>query len=167
MTSVLLTLLAIASVWDIALHRVPNALAVGIAAVGLVDALLRGGVMGLGGSVLAVVCVGALVWPAWARRMVGGGDLKLAAAGAAWLGIRLVPAYLLTSAVAIGTLAIVSYALSASSARADVRRNLSFAVRGVPFAVAIGSEAGRAQVPAGAGFAVAAIVTLVLSGGLR
>jgi prepilin peptidase CpaA len=167
LTLSVLALLAVASVSDVTQHRIPNALVVGVAGVSLAQAAVRGGFVALGSSLLAIVVVGALIWPAWTRRWIGGGDLKLAAATGAWLGVTSVPTFLVASSVTIGVMSLASYALSARATRADVRRNLVFAARGVAFTAPLGSQAGRAQVPAGAGFAVGAIVTLVLSGGLR
>jgi prepilin peptidase CpaA len=166
MLSVLMILLALASVWDVALHRIPNALVVGVAVTGLLAQALHGGGTEVGWSALAVLGVGAATWPAWTRGWIGGGDLKLAAATAAWLGTARVPLYLLVSALSIGALSVACYALSAREARGEVRRNLVYAAKGVPIAAPIGAATGRAQVPAGAGFAVAALVVLAMTGGL-
>jgi prepilin peptidase CpaA len=167
MHTLLATLLGIASAWDIAVHRVPNALVVGIAATGVVAQALAGaGAVQIGGSVLAIAIVGAAVWPAWTRRWIGGGDLKLAAATAAWVGLPSVPMYLLASAAAVGGVSVLCYARSARSARSEIRRNLALAARGVPIEAPLGAEHGRVQVPAGVGFAIGAAVTLMTTGGL-
>jgi prepilin peptidase CpaA len=165
MLSVLVILLALASVWDLALHRIPNSLVVGVAATGLLAQAMHGATS-LVSSAFAIVVAGAVTWPAWSRCWIGGGDLKLAAATAAWLGIARVPIYVLASAVAIGVLSLAAYALSARSAREEMRQNLALAARGVPVAAPVRPEAGRAQVPAGAGFAIGAITTLAFGGGL-
>jgi prepilin peptidase CpaA len=164
---VLGTLLAVASASDVALHRIPNTLVVGVAATGLLVQVVAGpGLTGFGGSVLAVIVVGAIVWPAWARGWIGGGDLKLGAATAAWIGFAAVPGYLLASAVAVGVLSTWCYAVSARRARSAVRRNLAAVARGVSIEVSLGAEDGRVQVPAGVGFAIGALVTLASTGGL-
>lgn len=163
---VLITLLAVAAAWDVALHRIPNPLVVGVMVTGLLAQVLAGGWIALASGTVAVAATAAALWVAWARRWIGGGDLKLAAATSAWLGIARVPAYLLGSAVAIGALSVICYALSARAARAEVRQNLVFATRGLPVAAPITAEPGRIQVPAGAGFAVAAMVVLTMSRGL-
>jgi prepilin peptidase CpaA len=167
MLPVLGTLLAVASASDVALHRIPNALAVGVAATGLLAQLVEGhGLWSVGGSTLAVVVVGAIVWPAWARGWVGGGDLKLGAAAAAWVGVAHVPTYVVASAVGVGIVSLVSYTASTRSARSEVRRNLAAAAHGVSIAVPLGAQDGRTQVPAGVGFAIGALVTLSIAGGL-
>lgn len=166
MVVVLITLLAVASAWDAALHRIPNTLVLGVAATGLLAQFLGGGWEGLGSGALAVPAAGAALWVAWTRRWIGGGDLKLAAAAAAWLGVGRIPGYLLASAVAIGALSVACYALSARAARVAVRRNLACAAKGVAIAVPIDDRDGRIQVPAGAGFAFAALVVLAMTGGL-
>lgn len=166
MSPVLIMLLALACAWDVGLHRIPNALVVGIAATGLLAHAMRGGAVAAGWSALAVLIVAAIAWPAWTRQWVGGGDLKLAAAAAAWLSVYRIPIYLVVSAIAIGALSVACYALSSRGARAEVRRNLAFAAKGVIGTAPLGAERGRVRVPAGAGFALGAMVTLALTGGL-
>lgn len=84
---VFFALLAVAAVWDLRERRVPNAVPLSLAVVGLavnfwlwlpVHALL----LSVGG-----LAVGALLWvPSYAFRLVGGADVKLAAAVGIWLG---------------------------------------------------------------------------------
>lgn len=166
MSSVLIIMLALASVWDVVLHRIPNAVTVGIAATGLVAGAMSGGVRTFGASVLAGIVVGAALWPGWTRRWIGGGDLKLAAASATWLGIARLPSYLLVAAVAVGVLSLVSYVRSERTVRCEMRRNLACALRVAAVSAPITAHRGRAQVPAGAGFAIAAVVVLAMTGGL-
>lgn len=163
---VLITLLAVASAWDVALHRIPNTLVVGVMSTGLFAQLVDGGWTALGSGVIAVPITAAALWVAWARSWIGGGDLKLAAATAAWLGLSRIPEYLLGSAIAVGALSLGCYAASARGARAEVRQNLALAMKGVPVAAPITAAAGRVQVPAGAGFAIAAVVVLATTRGL-
>lgn len=84
---VFFALLAVAAVWDLRQRRVPNLIPVALALMGLavnfwlwlpVHALL----LSVGG-----LAVGALLWvPSYAFRLVGGADVKLAAAVGIWLG---------------------------------------------------------------------------------
>jgi prepilin peptidase CpaA len=167
MLPVLGTLLAVASASDVAIQRIPNALVLGVAVTGLLTQAMAAGPVGLAGAAIAAVVAGVTVWPFWNRGWIAGGDLKLAAATATWLGLRSVPAYMLVSAVAVGVVSVVCYAASAQSARAQVRNNLSAAVRGAGIgAVTLGAEEGRVRVPAGVGFAAGALVTLAMTGGL-
>jgi prepilin peptidase CpaA len=163
---VLGTLLAVGAASDVAMHRIPNALVVGIAATGLLGALLATGAVGVGGSTVAIVVAAVVIWPAWTRGWVGGGDLKLGAATAAWLGVERLPAYVVASAVVVGLVSIVCYAASAQAVRSQVRRHLALAARGGAFSAPIGSETGRVQVPAGVGFAIGALATIAMTGGL-
>jgi prepilin peptidase CpaA len=162
MLSVLVMLLAVASASDVAIHRIPNALVVGVVAAGALAQVLSGGLPALAAGGTAVVVVAAALWPAWARHWIGGGDLKLAAAIGVWLGITRVPIYLLESAIVAGLLSLVCYFLSARSARAEVRCNLAVATRGVRFAAPLDASCGRIQVPAGAAFAVGGLLALLL-----
>lgn len=83
----LVLLLATGCAWDISARRIPNALAVVMAVLGLGlaalssapgDALLRA----LGG-----VATGLAIWfPFFAMRSIGAGDVKFFAAACAWLG---------------------------------------------------------------------------------
>jgi Flp pilus assembly protein protease CpaA len=95
--------------------------------------------LGLSGWAAGAVAgrVGAATWPVWARGWLGGGDLKLGAAAAAWIGLGDVVTYVLASAVAVGLVSIACYAASARTARRTVRRNLAAAARGVSIAVSL------------------------------
>lgn len=164
---VLAALLAIASAGDVAVHRIPNALVLSVLATGLLaQGLATPRIPALAGSLGAVLVVGIVTWPAWTRSWLGGADLKLAAATAAWLGLEHVPVYLLASAVSVGAVSVVCYGASARAARSEVRRNLAIAARGVAIAAPLGAEGGRVQVPAGLGFALGALATLALAGRL-
>lgn len=167
MLPVLGTLLAVASASDVALQRIPNALVLGVVGTGLLTQAMAAGFVGVASAVGAAMAVGLMVWPFWSRGWVGGGDLKLAAATATWVGLGSVPTYVLASAVGVGVVSVVCYAASNHSARAQVRNNLAAAVNGAAMAaVPIAAEEGRAQVPAGVGFAAGALVTLAMRGGM-
>lgn len=79
-------LLAIACASDAAGRRVPNALVVTIALAGVVAQLASGGPLRSLGGILAGAALLAVFLAAWGARLLGGGDLKLAAATAVWIG---------------------------------------------------------------------------------
>lgn len=84
--STLAGVLIAACVSDLRTRRIPNGLVVvGVVAglgFGLMDGGLAGMVRAAGG-----VATGLAIWmPFWMLHMMGGGDVKLFAAGAAWLG---------------------------------------------------------------------------------
>lgn len=80
-------LLALACVSDLRTRRIPNWLVVVIAVAGIGVAIATQGVVHGGARSLAGLAAGLALWlPFWLLRMMGGGDVKLFAAGAAWLG---------------------------------------------------------------------------------
>jgi prepilin peptidase CpaA len=158
-------LLLIAAAADVRKRRIPNALNAAVGLTGLwAQASVRGwAAMGL--SLAAGVLVVALLWLPWLSRLVGGGDVKLAGAGAIWSGLSLLPMYLLVTAVAGGLVGIVCYALSARATRREIRENLVTTVREASLpAVPIKGGAGRVPVPYGAAFAMSALVMLWTGG---
>lgn len=85
-TLTLFAVLAAACVTDLRTRRIPNTLVLTGLVAGVSFALIDGG---MGGMTRAIsgVATGLLIWiPFWLLHMMGGGDVKLFAAGAAWLG---------------------------------------------------------------------------------
>ncbi|HSB20131.1 MAG TPA: A24 family peptidase [Anaeromyxobacteraceae bacterium] len=138
-------LLAAAAAADVAWRRVPNALVVVLAAAGLAARLDAGGwraaLLGAGGVALVLL----LLFPVWSRRALGGGDVKLAAACAAWLTLGDLPVFALATALAGGLVAAAALVLSRGAlARSEVPVQAAPAkgrpVR-VPYSVAIAAGA--------------------------
>ena len=101
-----LVLGAVAAVTDARTRRIPNALTLGAAVVGLAFFAATGGGYGLGWSVAGWL-VGLLIFlPLFALRAMGGGDVKLLAAFGAWLGPALVCWVAIYGAIAGGGLAL-------------------------------------------------------------
>jgi prepilin peptidase CpaA len=101
----------LAAVTDIAERRIPNGLVLAmlvLAALRILDNVARGG--GLDAAVvdlalgLAVFLSGAL---AFHFRLLGGGDVKLLAAGVLWTGSEIAGPFLLATAMAGGVLGVV------------------------------------------------------------
>lgn len=114
-------LLLAAAMWDVRTRRIPNALVACAALLGAVFAVARLGVVD--GLVLSLsgFALGLVIWlPAWLAGMIGAGDVKLFAAGAAWLGPMAALRASAYAALAGGALAIgwIIY-LRAASARTD------------------------------------------------
>ncbi len=102
-----LVLGAVAAATDAATRRIPNALTIGAAVVGLAFAAATAGPSGLGWSAAGWM-VGLLVFlPLFALRAMGGGDVKLLAAFGAWLGPALVCWVAIYGAIAGGVLALL------------------------------------------------------------
>ncbi|HXT99002.1 MAG TPA: prepilin peptidase [Polyangia bacterium] len=141
-----------AIVFDLWRRRIPNAISGLVLLSGLVvrfaDQGGWGAIQGLGAAALVV----AALYRPWLAGGVGGGDVKLAAAVAAWVPFARLPWFVLSAALAGGVVALVNYALARADVRAEIRVNLALVVlqgelpkvpshrskhRGVPYGVAI------------------------------
>jgi prepilin peptidase CpaA len=144
---VLPALLAVAAAFDLATFTIPNLLSLAIAAAFVVFGLavkIAPGVFALHllAGLIALVAGFAL----FAFGYIGGGDAKLFAAIALWLGLHDFLAYVLASSVLGGllTLALLmlrQWPLPASLARRDWITRLHEKSSGVPYGVALASGA--------------------------
>ena len=142
----LYVLLAVAAAADVAWRRVPNALVVALAALGLAAQVSAGGwraaLLGAAGVTLVLL----VLIPVWSRGALGGGDVKLAAACAAWLALGDLPVFALAVALAGGLVAAAAFLLSRRAPAVGDRVAVLAApgrsrpVR-VPYAIAIGAGA--------------------------
>jgi prepilin peptidase CpaA len=140
--------LAVAAAADVVWRRIPNALVAPLAVAGVAAQWISAGPFSAGRGVLAGLAVVAVFLFPWSRGMIGGGDVKLAAAVAVWLGPeRLVPFLLYAGAaalpVALATrlshrLALRRIARSGAGAAGGVAGDLAVPAETVPLAVAIG-----------------------------
>ncbi|MGA8893163.1 MAG: prepilin peptidase [Anaeromyxobacteraceae bacterium] len=94
------TLLAAAVAADVASRRIPNALVLPLALGGLAAQWLERGPAAAGVAVLVALGVLALLVLPWMSGKLGGGDVKLIAATAIWIGPSLVLPFLVFTAVA-------------------------------------------------------------------
>jgi Flp pilus assembly protein protease CpaA len=118
-------LLGAAAAYDVRHRRVPNALNAVLAAAGLAAAASTAGPIAALDHLGAALLVLALLWWSWSRGQLGAGDVKLAAAAAAWVGLARLPQYLLAVAVLGAATALVVLATRAPAGRR------------IPYAVAI------------------------------
>lgn len=151
--------LVCAVVCDLRWRRIPNAVAASVLLTGLGMRGFEGGIRAfLSGMAAAAILVVVLYRP-WRGGAIGGGDVKLAAATGAWVGLSLLIWFSLATLIAGGVVAGFCYLLARAPARAEVRANLIIAaVHGdlppvpshrkghlsVPYAVAIAAGAAFA-----------------------
>lgn len=98
-----------AAVTDLRSRRIPNGLALALAALGLARMVLAVPETGAApsGDLLAAAAVFAVGALAFHLGVLGGGDVKLMAAGALWTGAALADEFLMTTLLAGGVLALV------------------------------------------------------------
>lgn len=162
--AVLGALLAAAAWWDLRWRRVPNLLVVTIAASGLVSQLYVGSLVVAAWALLAVLALVAALWLPWSRGLIGGGDLKLAAAAASWVGAGGIAAYVLSAAIAGGLLSAACWALSEGPARAEMRANLIRVRVGGQLSPIAPESPGRVSVPYALAISVGVAVSLFYGG---
>lgn len=128
----LLLLLAVAC--DLRERRIPNALiGVGLA-LGLVFGALAGGLNEVGSRSLGAFAGLAALFPFFALRMLGAGDVKLMAVVGSFTGASALLPILLYTFIAGGALALIAFAVtrSASTAFANLRMMLAAVALRVP-----------------------------------
>jgi prepilin peptidase CpaA len=146
-TLILLTfpvLVIVAALRDATSYTIPNWLAGGLIVAFAVAAIALGLPWRLAAADVAVGLVGLFVGMGmFAAGWIGGGDAKLFAAAALWLGLAGAPTYLLVTGVAGGVLAVGLLGLRSPRLRAIVIggpawfRRLAEPGEGVPYGVAI------------------------------
>ena len=116
-----------AAICDLRIRRVPNVVSAFVLTTGIgiswIDDGFIAALSSLGAAVLAIVCLFAL----WKAKVLGGGDVKLAAAAAAWVGLAHFVSFILVTALAGGVVGAIGYLLAGSATRKEVRTNLVLA----------------------------------------
>lgn len=152
--SLLIALLSVSVLWDIRKRRIPNVLSALIALSGILTSLLdegwRASLSGLAAAVVTFMVLSLL----WQRGWLGGGDVKLAASCASWVGLPFLYQYLLAAALAGGVVALVCYALSSRLIRREISTNMRFAAFGLMPEPPSRSAPGRVSVPYGLAVAI-------------
>jgi prepilin peptidase CpaA len=152
--------LAWAIVCDLRRRRIPNAVSAFVLLSGLTMHAINGAWLDLLSGAGATVALVLVLYKPWRAGGIGGGDVKLAAATGAWVGLSHLIWFALAAAVSGGVVAAICYLLAPPATRADVRANLLLAgLHGemppevashrkthvsVPYAVAIGGGAAVA-----------------------
>jgi prepilin peptidase CpaA len=154
--------LAAAAVFDLVRRRVPNWICAVVLVSGLVVRGVDQGPLSALAALGAAALIFGLLFVPWKAGGLGGGDVKLAAATAAWFGFASLPWFALATAVAGGVLALVCYVAQRPTARAEVRANLTLALlqNGLPSIVP--RREGHVRVPYALAIAVGATVALLL-----
>jgi prepilin peptidase CpaA len=106
-TLAIIMLAIVASVADLRTRKLPNRLTFGAAAAGLLFALVRAGLPGLGWSAGGWLVAVLLFLPFFALRGLGAGDVKLLGAFGAWLGPQNAIYLALFTGLAGGVMALV------------------------------------------------------------
>ncbi|HVL22367.1 MAG TPA: prepilin peptidase [Amaricoccus sp.] len=105
-----LALLVAAATTDALDRRIPNTLSVGLALVGLariaLDLATGGAALPVAADLAAAAAVFALGATGFRFGLIGGGDVKLLAAAALWLGAAALLPFLMATALAGGLLAV-------------------------------------------------------------
>jgi prepilin peptidase CpaA len=152
-----LALLAVAAGSDLALRRVPNWTSVAIASAGLAFQVVGFGPTAALSALAVALLVGVVLALPWRAGLMGGGDLKLAVACAAWLGPSRVVPFALAAALAGGVLALPHVGTVVLRGRAGVVAGTSRSV----VAGALHGATGRRQIPYGVAIAAGAAVAMV------
>jgi prepilin peptidase CpaA len=153
--------LVIGTVWDLAKRRIPNLVTGAVAFFGIVAQLVdKGGWSAASGVGAAVISLAVLYRP-WVAGGIGGGDVKLAAAVAIWVGLGGMIRYALAVAAAGGVVALVMYLSSRKSIRQDVKTNLTLAALQQTLPTVEVGAAGRLSVPYGLAIAAGAAFALL------
>jgi Flp pilus assembly protein protease CpaA len=149
-----------ATVWDVARRRIPNGVVAIAALSGLVVQIVDRGLLAAASGLGAAVIVIALLYRPWTAGGIGGGDVKLAAAAAIWVGLAGMVRYALGVAVAGGLVAAIAYLLSTRSVKREVRTNLTLAMVDQSLPPVSPRAPGRVSVPYGLAISAGAIVAL-------
>lgn len=155
-----------AIVGDLRRRRIPNAVAGAVFLAGVGMRGFEGGIRaGLSGLAAAVILI-ALLYRPWRAGAIGGGDVKLAAATGAWVGLGLLPWFVLATLVAGGIEAGICYLLARAPARAEVRANLILAAfhGDLPAPAEASHRKGHASIPYAVAIAAGAAVALLAVG---
>lgn len=153
--------LAIATVCDLRSRRIPNVVSVPLLVAALmVRGLNEGAVAAFSGMGAAALVVAALYRP-WLMGGIGGGDVKLAAATAAWVPFARLHWFALCAAAAGGVVAAFYYLVARPAARAEIRANLTLTVLHNELPAVPSHRAGHPSVPYALAIAAGAVVALL------
>jgi prepilin peptidase CpaA len=164
----LLTPLAAGLLWaivcDLRRRRIPNVLSGAVFVIGLGISGYHGGASAVLSGLAASVLLLLALYKPWQAGGIGGGDVKLAAAVGAWIGLRHLVWFALATAVAGGVVAAICYLLAPPATRADVRANLVLAgLHGELPAEAASHRKSQVSVPYALAISAGAAVALLVA----
>jgi prepilin peptidase CpaA len=150
--------LAVAIGFDLGRRRIPNVVCALVFVFGLVvrgvDQGLLAALSGVGSAALIL----AILFRPWQAGGLGGGDVKLASATAAWVSFGQLVWFALATALAGGVVALACYLLSRAPARAGIRANLTLSLLHNELPPAPSHRAGGVSVPYALAIAAGAFV---------
>ena len=150
-----------AAVYDLTRRRVPNPISGFVFATGIgINCFDNGIGAALSGFAAAAVMILALYAP-WRAGGIGGGDVKLAAAVGAWVGLSHLIWFVLVTVAVGGVVAAGCYLAARSSTRAEVRANLILAGLHGELPPVPSHKLGHPSVPYAVAIAAGAAVALL------
>jgi len=154
--------LAAAVVADLRRRRIPNAISAFVLFAGVAVRAIDGGPwQALSGVGAAALVVAALYRP-WLMGGIGGGDVKLAAAVAAWVPFSQLHWFVLSAGATGGLFAAVYYFRARAPARAEIRANLTLTVLQNELPSVPSHRAGHLSLPYSLAIASGAAVVFLL-----
>ena len=150
--------LAVAVVFDLGRRRIPNLVCAFVFVSGLIVRGIDQGPLAALSGVGAAALVLALLFRPWQAGGLGGGDVKLAAATAAWVSFGQLVWFALATGLAGGAVALVCYLLSRAPARAGIRANLTLSLVHNELPPAPSHRAGGVSVPYALAIAAGAFI---------
>jgi prepilin peptidase CpaA len=153
--------LAIGTGSDLAKRRIPNFVTGAAALLGVVAQLVDKGAWSAGSGLAAAVVSVLLLYRPWTAGGIGGGDVKMAAAVAIWVGLGGMIRYALAVAAAGGVIALVMYFSSRKAIRQDIKTNLTLAALQQTLPTVEVGAAGRPSVPYGLAITAGAVFALL------
>jgi len=154
--------LAWAVVCDLRRRRIPNVVAAFVFVVGLGMRGFDGGFRGLSSGLAAALLLFVLLFAAWRAGGIGGGDVKLAAATGAWVGLAGLPWFVLATLLAGGVVAGFCYLLARAPARAEVRANVIITLLHGELPPVPSHRKGHPSIPYAVAIAAGAAVALLV-----
>ena len=153
--------LALAVVFDLWRRRIPNAICAFVFLSGLavraIDQSFGQALLGAGAAALVV----AALYRPWLMGGIGGGDVKLAAATAAWVPLARLPWFALSGAATGGLFAVIYFFRARAPARAEIRANLTLTVLHHELPSMPSHRAGHLSLPYSLAIASGAVVVFV------
>jgi prepilin peptidase CpaA len=153
--------LILSVVCDLRKRRIPNAVSAWILISGLTVRGFEQGAGALFSGVGAAALVVAALYRPWLMGGIGGGDVKLAAATAAWVPFSRLPWFALSAAATGGLFAVIYFFRAGAPARAEIRDNLTLAVLQNELPAVPSHRAGHLSLPYSLAIASGAVVVFL------